>query len=135
MSKLTWLNGICGVLLLLSFGAGVLNLLSTQQEYGWVHERTITINGVSFVEVVDLSQHLISVVLIMGMGVLFMFNVLIFKAPLLLLASNYNFSGNIMLYGEPESWNIETDPSGNTFKVTLGEYAVSFGRDLLEDRN
>ena len=134
MSKITWLNGICGILLLLSFWSGVLNILSVQREYGWVHERTITINDVSFVEVVDLSQTVISVVLIMSMGVLFMFNVLIFKAPLLLLASNYNLSGDITVHGEPESWNIETDPSGNTFKVTLGEYSVSFGKDLLEEK-
>ena len=134
MSKLTWLNGICGVLLLISFGVGVLDLVSTNQEYGWVFERTVTINDVSVVEVINLSQNLVSVLLIMGMGVLFMVNVLILRAPLLLLASNYDLSGEITLYGEPASWNIETDPSGDTFKVTLGEYAVSFGRDLLEDK-
>ena len=135
MGKLVVLNFVCGVLLLVSFGAGVTQITSEYYEYGRVYNRIITINEVSVTETVDLTSSIGGIVTIMIMGFLFLTNGFILSAPMQLLVDNYDTSGAILFDGdEPEHWNIETDPTSNIFKVTLGEYAVSFSKDLLEDK-
>lgn len=135
MGKLVILNLVCGALLLVSMGSGFAQIMSDNYEYGWVYNRTITINEVTVTETVDLSSSIGGVITIMVMGFLFLINGFILSAPMQLLADNYDTSGAIIFDGdEPEHWNIETDPTSNIFKVTLGEYAVSFSKDLLEEK-
>ena len=128
MSKIVILNMVCGVLLLLTFGTGISSVMQEYQENGLVFERTIT-------ETVDLSSNVGGLVTALIMGFLFLLNAFILSSPMILLSNNYDTSGAIVFDGiEPEKWNIETDPSSNIFKVTLGEYSVSFSKDLLGDK-
>jgi len=135
MSKIVTLNIVCGAILLISFATGSIQVMDDQQQYGWVYNRTITVDEISVVETIDTTGNIFGLVSIAIMGMLLLMNGFILNAPMKLLVNNYDTSGAIVFDGvEPEDWNIETDPDHNGFKVTLGEYAVSFSKDLLEDK-
>jgi len=85
LDKLGYLNLICGTLLLLSFGVGVVDVIDKQIEYGWVYDQTVIINNVETVETINLWVSLISLLMLVGMGLVYFLNFLRLSSPEMLL--------------------------------------------------